>query len=409
MAPTSSSSPSSGPPERKISLRTVFLLSSVIGLSFYSLYTSASWSSDHQHERRLQQPSALASTNGSSILTTSFSKKSNRVIRNSHIANNSLSSPVIHYYVQRRSDRSGAAIWDYLNAHAYTFRVGAIYGGACGIVPKQEHLRKRSAAQHELLQEMGLLSSLPMTMQPCPSENNRTHSMMNFSSYFERDANRRQSFEAFTPEWTAYMRKNMKSFLHQPTKELKKKSANEKTMVVHIRRGDVEPCDLYTQERYLTNQYYIDTIQDYMKKSPRNETTRVIIHSQNRSFEPWSDFESLQSSSSHHNRNFTIELKLDAPLIDVWYDMIVQADILVLSKSTFSTTPAVLSSARTVLCWPFPWCHSRWIQVSAKNMQKEEHRKDKLIKKQCSSLVDWRDLKLTNRTQFFERMGESVS
>ena len=55
------------------------------------------------------------------------------------------------YSIPRR-DRSGASIQDMLMAHAYAFRFGAEYGGACG-----HDLNNRAATVRSLLRAVNLL------------------------------------------------------------------------------------------------------------------------------------------------------------------------------------------------------------------------------------------------------------
>lgn len=99
-----------------------------------------------------------------------------------------------------------------------------------------------------------------------------------------------------SPEWIDHLRQRSPFLQSKP---------RSKTVVVHahIRRGDVEPCDEYTEERYLPNSYYLELIGQH-----QTNDHRVIIHSEEKSWEPWSDFNSIPR----------LELRLDAPTADVW-------------------------------------------------------------------------------------------
>jgi hypothetical protein len=95
-------------------------------------------------------------------------------------------------------------------------------------------------------------------------------------------------------------------------------------VVVHIRRGDVTPCDPL---RYLPNSYYLELIRRY---APRH--AELTIYSQRDSVEPWDDF-----------ANYSLNLADDEgdDVIAAWEAMM-NADVLILSKSSFSIVPALL-------------------------------------------------------------------
>jgi hypothetical protein len=117
-------------------------------------------------------------------------------------------------------------------------------------------------------------------------------------------------------------------------------------VVVHIRRGDVVPCwDI----RYLPNSHYLTIL----KKFPREAVT---IFSESLSFEEWDDFSQYK-------------LSLDTPIEVVWRAMML-ADVLVMSKSSFSIVPAIFNR-HTVVYTPFwyrPLEHLHWTVVDAKAM-----------------------------------------
>lgn len=200
--------------------------------------------------------------------------------------------------------------------------------------------------------------------------------------------------------------------------------------MVHIRRGDVEPCDVYTKDRYLTNHYYIELIRKYSLSLPTTTTTtRVIIHSQNRSFEQWTDFDVLSLSNNnitnHDNENTTttgepqsqpspkqtvvVEWKLDAPLRDFWYDVLVRADVFIMSKSALSQAAAILmdfpSYSKKVVCTPYVYCHSLWITVSKHHRRKEQVRLHTMIADKCSGNATF-DARTLSQQEIHERMGE---
>jgi hypothetical protein len=118
-------------------------------------------------------------------------------------------------------------------------------------------------------------------------------------------------------------------------------------IAVHIRRGDVDLCRYW--RRYLPNSHYLRLIQE---STPANQSTRVTIFSETRSFESFEDFRAL---------NYT--LKLDTDLETVWQALLT-ADVAILSKSTFSLVPSFLNP-NTVVYTPF-WNEglSHWETVS---------------------------------------------
>jgi hypothetical protein len=106
-------------------------------------------------------------------------------------------------------------------------------------------------------------------------------------------------------------------------------------IVVHIRRGDVEPCN--HPQRYLPNVHYLNLIQHYL---PTSQKAVVTIYSQSKSYESFDIFRA---------HNYTVNL--DSPLSQVWKD-IMSADVAILSQSSFSYVPATLNN-ETVVYTPF--------------------------------------------------------
>jgi hypothetical protein len=95
--------------------------------------------------------------------------------------------------------------------------------------------------------------------------------------------------------------------------------------------------------------------------------------------------------------------------MEVWYDMMLEADLVVLSKSTFSFIPGVFTNADTVVCWPFEGpCHPRWKETTGPMKRQEMERFGKMIDTRCDKekLIDGREWLKLNKTYFFERFGD---
>lgn len=307
-------------------------------------------------------------------------------------------------YCSVRSDRAGAALWDYFHAHAFAFRHGLVFGGACGMAT-HEPFASRQLGHRQLVEDLGLKAEIPV-LKDCPPSsetlqlslpgtteyetNNATNSTTKFllppSAYLEWDGLRSGS-DALTPLWVKSIRNSLhQKFLARPSST--ESSNKTTTIVVHIRRGDVHPCDLYTRERYMTNQYYMDWIKAYI--TSKHEHYHVIIHSQKLSFEPWSEFETMVASLKSLGFNLTYEMKLDVPIDDVWLDVVSSANVFVMSKSSFSQTAAILMGAdenRTVVCMPFPGCNSLWHRVNHTVIRTEKLRMESIVESQCQNIT----------------------
>jgi hypothetical protein len=136
------------------------------------------------------------------------------------------------------------------------------------------------------------------------------------------------------PEWRNYIRKvsqaRRKEQRRRDFYENDPSSAGSTRVVVHIRRGDISPCN----QRYLPNSLYLRLIEQYAPKD-----AHVTIHSEVESHENWTEAFS----------NYT--LVLDGNITDVWQDML-DSDILILSRSAFSIVPAIVSSRLSKVVFP---------------------------------------------------------
>ena len=133
------------------------------------------------------------------------------------------------------------------------------------------------------------------------------------------------------------------------------------TITVHIRRGDVTPAHPRYGHRYLYNEYYMRMIKKvlaqciYLKKHDVKDVV-INICSESKSFEALEEFKELTSTCK-------VNLHLDTELKSV-YKLMIHADVLILSKSSFSFVPA-LYNKRCVVYHPF-W-HKRlnhWLDAT---------------------------------------------
>jgi hypothetical protein len=247
-------------------------------------------------------------------------------------------------YSTLRCDRSGSAIQDMLYAHAYVFSLNQnntrilnqriVYGGACNIGYENTYTQ----AHKKILEKIGLLDILPI-LNNCEG----------LQDIFENTVYRTRKKDALlqNSEWLRYIH----SFIRK--KMAKNESETNKTIatVIHIRRGDVDPCvkgaSFY---RYCPNSYYLDIIHKYVPKR-----SHVQIFSEFRSYENFP--EKFCDSCT---------MELDKDVADVWV-AIIKADIVVLSKSSFSYAPAILNPKRDALIIYAPFWHQKlphWVQAS---------------------------------------------
>jgi hypothetical protein len=239
-----------------------------------------------------------------------------------------------HYY----KGKSGVVIEDMLMAHAYTFHRNATYGGSCG------DAGMKVARHQELLASIGLKEALPFL---CPRDVQKAVK----KTVLPRQTYRNDDTRIWTPEYVAYL----KTLVHYPPKEVE--DSNVFTIAVHVRRGDVTPCRDKNQgyDRYLPNLHYRNLIDQYYQPG-----ARVVIFSQTTSHESFEEF----SDKGY-------EVSLDDELDKIWRT-IVTADVVILSRSSFSLIPAVVARG-TVIYTPF-WHYPirDWVRVDHDTMAKTD-------------------------------------
>ena len=211
------------------------------------------------------------------------------------------------FYSHARKDRSGSAIQDMIYAHGYAYHNNLEYMGACS---DDRRSRGRERTHWGLLQGLGLQNDLKFQ---CPPEKN----------LFVSDAVYRND-SLLTLDYLNHLRSLR---LRQPDD---RSPSNSAKVVVHIRRGDVDPCIKGGSfHRYSPNQLYLEVLDRVLKKG--NYTpSQVTIFSNAESTESFHDFKLLQYN-----------LELDGTLESAWLTM-ADAEVFIMSKSSFSMVPYVL-------------------------------------------------------------------
>lgn len=249
------------------------------------------------------------------------------------------------YYVPARGrrDRSGAAILDMLKAQAYSYQQGVAFGGACGDTPHQ-------ATNERMIQTAGLDSILKYN---CPPTNATDvgvgvrHEMITRDHFFHIP-----SPELFTDDWLEYIHTQVqphsKRFIRSSNTTTTTTSSNTNnndnyTIAVHVRRGDVDPCGHWSF-RYLPNSHYLAMIDHYKRQASQNG------HNNNVQCQVFSEPQSLLESFDEFTQR-GCQVILGGDPTQAWTSMM-QANVVILSLSSFSYIPALLNPNAVVAYTP---------------------------------------------------------
>jgi hypothetical protein len=147
-------------------------------------------------------------------------------------------------------------------------------------------------------------------------------------------------------------------------------------VVIHIRRGDVNPKD--HPKRYLDNKFYLDKIKVIEKIcGDLNKKIKIIIYSENRSYESLDIFERYNLRIGSNTWSGDIE-----EIKETWKQMW-SADILLISKSFFSLVPAIYNK-NIVLCMSINQSRTthkkmnHWIDMTDNDYKKQLENKIRL-------------------------------
>lgn len=228
------------------------------------------------------------------------------------------------FYSHARNDRSGQVIFDMLKAHAACYNNGWIYGGACG---KSKH----SDDVNRLIMGMHLDDVIGYN---CPKNPMKTD-FIPVSAYLHNE------IDNFSPEWLSYMSE------HAPMVNTNNLTTNKEiNIAVHIRRGDVTLCTDNARRRYFTNSHYLRLLDDLVANLTGPYKVTIYSESEITKLKRYKQYENFDEFVE---RNYT--LSLDDKLEDVWRAF-VEADILVMAKSSFSLVPAILRYNRSGVIFP---------------------------------------------------------
>jgi hypothetical protein len=214
------------------------------------------------------------------------------------------------YYSLMRGDRSGSAMMDMIYCHAYCYQKNFTYGGAI-----TDQTKRLAPVNQKLFKKIGL--NLPIIPTLPSNDINTRHIILRPGQYRELGLNGK----FFTPDYLKYLRSQT---IYAET---------DIEIAVHIRRGDVSPCNWKegVAWRYLPNSYYLDLIKQHAKPD-----SKVVIYSQSYSFESLDIFKDLG-----------YELIINGSMGDVWEE-IVNANIVIMSKSAFSYLPAMFNRGKVL-------------------------------------------------------------
>jgi hypothetical protein len=256
------------------------------------------------------------------IITLSFSRKN--------------STP---FYSILRGDRSGAQLHDELMAYGLCFRNRLHYGGASSGSSDPELSILRAMVGLPVNLNIDKKVNLPALLYRDDTYDARLKSIMvAFISVFGIKTPTTPD-EIFSDVFLEHLRSRASIDC----------TSIKNSVVIHIRRGDVNLND--HPKRYTEIAYYIGQIQRIQAHSSR---FTFIVHTESKNLSR-EEIQALESVGA--------EIKLDVDLTIAWQDMI-QAEILVLAKSSFSYVPALLCTG-TVVYTPF-WHQKRnnWVDYN---------------------------------------------
>ena len=200
-----------------------------------------------------------------------------------------------------------------------------------------DDVRRHVQETQEMLLELGLEDMFPFA---CPSKQDlKSGRAVELSNTQVREASYPVMFH-YPPTWLDSLRARTAQVI--PQLQLSSNQTSLIQVAVHVRRGDLTPCSRKKAvvERYLPNTYYLKVMDRYLPEYCGEDITRncqVIIYSQSKSVEDFTPFV---------ERGY--QLSLDADVAAVWTHFM-QADLVILSESAFSYTPALLNQHGTVI------------------------------------------------------------
>jgi hypothetical protein len=286
----------------------------------------------------------------------------------------------IKYYSYAKTDRAGAQIIDMLAMEAVVYNkmkqesttsgITRVYAGACtkSITTKKDqyNFNLRLPDKNALLQLLGLEHVLPWA---CPTEKELATGeaqMMEPLSFHELN-------ETFSMDWVHHIR-NLSTVPRRNNNNAPKGQDDKempKQIAVHMRRGDYSPCR--NSAKYLPNTYYLDVLDEYLPQyCPTSDACNVTIFTEEEAYE---DFEPFKERNYHLDLNSSVD--------QIWAAMI-NADLLILSKSSFSWVPGIMNMNKVVTPqYKFPVCDN-WDVASSDITSKSDQVVNDFVNHQCN-------------------------
>jgi hypothetical protein len=206
----------------------------------------------------------------------------------------------------------------------------------------------------QLLSAIGLAKVLPFA---CSSNSKIKIKLMNRNDYIRNDT------DIFTSDYLEYLQELVQQ---SPTITTPKQPHQ---IAVHIRRGDITPCRPRTRgyPRYLPNQHYLNLIDRYNNNNNNNNSSsHVVVYSESEN--------AFESFDVFRERGYQVILDGDIGLI--------ASDVIILSRSSFSLVPAILTKGTVVYTpfWHQPLPH--WTVVD-ETLLNETHVEFRRLKDTC--------------------------
>lgn len=361
------------------------------------------------------------------------------------LQNNNSKHRIIIFYSYARYDRSGAFIQDMLMAHSYCYNHNYTYGGSC--LKNKNNLNENTTFDYnndpnypylynniQMIYKLHLHHILNVLSYDCMtliSYNNSNSTNNNTNDFNQQHLQQLQSITTprmlsskiyqshelskyWNHRWINYIVKQLEPIennnnSNNTNNEIMMSNSTirkRQQVMVHIRRGDVTVCNESLQNRYLPNEYYINILKEYNYINSLkyditiySETSNNSINDNNQ-FESFDDFISLSSN---------IRIELDTKNIDtIWYNIIYNANVLIMSKSSFSIIPALLltglSNYTAIIhipghqFWYNTLPYTNWIVMNDTQTWKQiDEIKRKLYNEKCNHNTIMNETTITNQ------------
>ena len=264
-------------------------------------------------------------------------------------------------FFESLGDRVGSKINEELFVYAYCEKHGITFGT---VVDPWEHTDPLcEMSRYELHKSLYNFLGLPQSVQKNFASDEEVEWVKITDEYTKYD-----STDLFTESFIETLREKF----YQNTENVSRENLENIVVAVHIRRGDV---GINNKLRYTPNSYYLDMIDRIRKKCPN----AIINIFSDTAYQNEENTESLDEFKMK-GCNLFINLRED----ETWKKMI-NSDILIMSKSSFSWVPALYNKNFVIYqnCWLKKlneWVSNEDIDIDEKI--------ETFIKKRTHELVD---------------------